>query len=114
MRLRTAIALGVIVLFCGTSTAFAFQEEPLAPPPGAAQMLPDASDPALALKDPKASPVDPGNKDDGKLFGFGMLPKLNFGLELLYSQQPMQLQDADSIPDEQGDVSVVGKIKRRF
>jgi hypothetical protein len=48
-----------------------------------------------------------------------VLPKLNFGLDVLYGQderqQQLQLggtQNLDSF--EQNDVSVLGKVKRRF
>ncbi len=115
MRVCTAIALALAVLSSGTGSALAFQEEPGAPPPGAAQMLPEASDPSLALQTPQANPAEPAEKGGAGVFGFDVLPKLNFGLELLYSQQPMELQDTGgTITDEESDVSVVGKIKRRF
>ena len=59
------------------------------------------------------------DKDGGlNLFGYTVLPKLNFGLDVLYGQDEQQLQlggtdDIDML-DENGDVSVLGKVKRRF
>ena len=115
MRVRTAIAFAASVLLLGTGTALAFQEEPGAPPPDAARMLPETADPALALQTPHANPAETAEKKSSKLFNFGILPKLDFGLELLYSQQPMQLHDSGGPTiEEQSDVTVLGKVKRHF
>ena len=52
------------------------------------------------------------------LFGWTVLPKLNFGLDVLYGQdqQRLQLGNPDNLGtlEENGDVSVLGKVKRRF
>jgi hypothetical protein len=43
------------------------------------------------------------------------MPKLNFGLDVLYGQDEQQLQfKGPSTVEENGDVSVLGKVKRRF
>jgi hypothetical protein len=49
------------------------------------------------------------------VFGYSILPKLDFGLELLYGQEQQQL-DLQQGPtfDDNGDVTVLGKVKRRF
>ena len=49
-----------------------------------------------------------------KLFGFSILPKMDFGLELLYSQQPMDLQQVTPLPEDNEDLTVLGKVKRHF
>ena len=103
--------------------ALAFQETPAPPPadlPQARQTSPDAL--ALQLGTPNAAPSRrrrKADKDGGlNLFGYTVLPKLNFGLDVLYGQDEQQLQlggsdDIDTL-DENGDVSVIGKVKRRF
>ena len=48
------------------------------------------------------------------MFGFNILPKMDFGLELLYSQQPMELQQATPLPEDNEDLTVLGKVKRHF
>lgn len=51
------------------------------------------------------------------MFGYTVMPKLNFGLELLYGdgQPQLDLQQAGpSFEDENRDVKVLGKVKRRF
>ena len=66
---------------------------------------------------PRLAPVKP-TSGGLNLFGYTVLPKLNFGLDVLYGQDEQQLQlggtdDIDML-DENGDVSVLGKVKRRF
>jgi hypothetical protein len=51
-----------------------------------------------------------------KVLGFGILPKLDFGLELLYGDkqaQQLQLQQG-GLSDENDDFTVLGKINRHF
>ena len=48
------------------------------------------------------------------MFGFNVLPKMDFGLELLYSQQPMQLQQTTPLSEDNEDLTVLGKVKRHF
>ena len=124
MRMFLAIAGLMAALSFGSGEALAFQETPAPPPadlPQAEQTSPDAL--ALQLGTPNAAPSAPGagkaDKDGGlNLFGYTVLPKLNFGLDVLYGQDEQQLQlggtdDIDML-DENGDVSVLGKVKRRF
>jgi hypothetical protein len=44
---------------------------------------------------------------------FGILPQLDIGLELLYGDE-QRGGGQDPIADETGDVTVLGKVKRRF
>jgi hypothetical protein len=121
MRRLFAIAGLMAALFFGSSATLAFQETPAPPPadlPQAGQTSPDAH--ALQLGTPNPAPSTPGAGKEGglSLFGYTVLPKLNFGLDVLYGQdeQQMQLGGQDNLDtlDENGDVSVLGKVKRRF
>jgi hypothetical protein len=119
MRRSIAIAGLMAALFFGSASAFAFQETPV--PPAAPGDAPQAAPPAAApmqLGTP-AGAAAPQEKQGGlNLFGYTVLPKLNFGLDVLYGQdqQKLQLGAPDSLDtlEENGDVSVLGKVKRRF
>jgi hypothetical protein len=117
MRGFCAIAGLMAALSFGSAPAFAFQETPV-PPADASQAAPQQQQaPALQLGAPGAAPAAPEAERGGlKLFGHTFLPKLNFGLDVLYGedQQQLQLQQDPTALDENGDVSVLGKVKRRF
>lgn len=118
MRRSIAIAGLMAALSFGGAPAFAFQETPV--PPASPSEAPQATPPveALQLGSP-AGAVAPKEKQGGlNLFGYTVLPKLNFGLDVLYGQDQSQLQlgapDSLGTLDENGNVSVLGKVKRRF
>jgi len=118
MRRGWAVSAGIVAaLLISAGPASAFQETPGAPPPDAIKVAPEGQAPALELQGPATGPVQPAAKGATKTFGFSALPKLDFGLELLYSNQPLALQAAPvpqgAIPDD-GDVTVLGKVKRHF
>jgi hypothetical protein len=114
---RSFAIAGVVAAFSlGTGPAFAFQETP-ASPPEVTQGTPQANAPALQLGTPGTAAAAPQADNKGvKVFGYTILPKLNFGLELLYGQeqQQMDLQQGSILEDENQDVTVLGKVKRRF
>jgi hypothetical protein len=113
---RVALAAGVIAaLLVGAGPALAFQETPEAPPE-ALSVAPDASkDPAVQMQTPATgSASQPAEKSGAKVLGFNILPKMDFGLELLYSQQPMELQQATPLAEDNEDLTVLGKVKRHF
>jgi hypothetical protein len=118
MRRSIAIAGLVAALSFGGAPALAFQETPL--PPAAPGDAPQAAPPAAAMQlGTPAGAAAPAEKQGGlKLFGYTVLPKLNFGLDVLYGQDRQQLQlgapDKAFTLEENGDVSVLGKVKRRF
>jgi hypothetical protein len=114
MRNTFAIACVLAALSFGSAPAFAFQETPVPPP--AANEIPQAPPPAaLQLGNPSGVAAPQDEKGGLKLFGYTVLPKLNFGLDVLYGedQQQLDLQGPTTL-DENGDVSVLGKVKRRF
>jgi hypothetical protein len=118
MRRALTVSAGVIAtLVIGSVPAFAFQETPAAPPLDAVQVAPKTVAP-LNLQGPAAGPAQPAEKKSGKLFGFSALPKLDFGLELLYGDQPLALQQDSTLPEgaipDDSDVTVLGKVKRHF
>jgi hypothetical protein len=115
MRKPLAVLTGVTALLLA-GPASAFEQTPDAPPPAAAQAAPPAKPPTAQLATSAAGVAQPAPAPSGaKVFGFGILPKLNFGLELLYGdkqQQDLELQQG-ALPDD-NDVTVLGKFKRQF
>jgi len=119
MRRSIVIAGLMVALSLGSRPAFAFQQE-TPPSPDATQATPQPNAPAAALQlaTPGTSVVDPKAESGGlKMFGYTVMPKLNFGLELLYGDGQPQLdlqQGGPTFEDENRDVTVLGKVKRRF
>jgi hypothetical protein len=117
MRKLAAIAIGMAALSFGGGHALAFQEMPAPPAAEESSAAPEA--PAFQLGTPGAAQANAETERGGiNLFGYKVLPKLDFGLDVLYGQDQQQLQlggsgDPDSL-EENGDVSVLGKVKRRF
>lgn len=117
MRRLCAIAGLMAVLCFGSAQAFAFQQE--TPPPPAETPEAASQAPALELGTPGGASAAPKAGQGGiKLFGHTFLPKLDFGLDVLYGegqqQQQLELQQGPTVLDENGDVTVLGKVKRRF
>jgi hypothetical protein len=117
MRIGALSTAVVATLVLGAGPVLAFEETTEAPPV-VLQVAPDAKDPAMQLQSPApAQPPAPSTEKSGtKLFGFSLLPKLDFGLELLYSEpQAMDLQQGTpSSRDNNDDLTVLGKLKRQF
>jgi hypothetical protein len=111
-----ALSAGVTVsLLLGAGPALTFEQTREAPP-AVLQVAPDAKDPAMQLQTPAPAqaPAPTTEKSGAKVFGFSILPKLDFGLELLYSEpQAMDLQQGTPT-DENDDLTVLGKVKRHF
>jgi len=102
-------------LSIGSARAYAFQERPVPPP--ATTEAPQATPPVTALQlGTPGGVAAPQEKQGGlNLFGYTVLPKLNFGLDVLYGQDQQQLElQGPTTLEENGDVSVLGKVKRRF
>ena len=114
MPRQLVIAGLVAALFASAAPAFAFQETPV-PPPEPATPAPQAKTAPLQLGTPGVSADQNAASGGFKMFGFSILPKLDFGLELLYGEddQHLQIQQGPSF-DESQDVTVLGKVKRHF
>lgn len=117
-----AIAGSIVMLAAlGSNSARAYTETPAAPsqPPVAGQDASNLIDPKIAGSG-GLSFTDPNTATPGKegtelkipgLGSLGVLPKLDFGLELLYG--PSSDNPGDR-PPESGDVGIKGTIKHRF
>lgn len=118
MRRGWTVTSGVLAaLLLGAGPALAFQETPVPPAPEGVQIAPEIKAPTFELQTPTPGTAQAPKESGSKLFGFSLLPKLDFGLELLYSEQPMELQQGTPPQDslsEDSDLSVLGKVKRHF
>jgi len=110
-----ALSGGVMAtMLLGAGPALAFEETNEAPP-AVLQVVPDAKDPAMQLQTPAPTQARTTEKSGTKLFGFSILPKLDFGLELLYSEpQAIDLQQGTPKDEGNDDLTVLGKVKRHF
>jgi hypothetical protein len=112
MRKSVFIA-GLVTLSLGGAPALAFQEMPEPPPADVPAATPQVG--PLQLGTP-GSGAAPGTEEGGlSMFGYTVLPKFDFGLDVMYGQDQQQLDLQGPITDEEsGDVTVLGKVKRRF
>lgn len=121
MRKVLALTAGLLAAWViGPGPAFAFQKTPSAPPPKASIEARDVNgaertfDLELTDSDVKAAaksskPGIPG------LRSLGVLPNMNFGLELLYSSETPEDQTAPAAKDtDQDEIKIFGTVKRRF
>jgi hypothetical protein len=92
-----------------SAPASAFQKQPEAPAAEVSYGTPEPSAPSAALQSPGSS----AQASKKGLLNLGILPKLDIGLELLYGNS-QEAQAWDPMADESGDVTVLGKVKRRF
>jgi hypothetical protein len=113
MRNR-ALAAGVIaVLSIGATPALGFEETKEAAPE-ILQLAPEAKDPAMQLQTPATGATQaPEKSGAAKIFGFNILPKLDFGLELLYSER-RPLTCSRSRHRKTMKTLPLGKVKRHF
>ena len=115
MRRLIAIAGLMAALSFGGAPALAFQETPIPPPADIPQASPPAKTPALQLGSPDAAANPQADRKGVNVFGYNLFPKLDFGLDVLYGQDQQQLElQGPTTLEENGDVTVLGKVKRRF
>lgn len=117
MRKRFAVISGALFVWAaGSAAAFAFEQTPLAPAPAAPITAPAESAPKF---DGETKKLEPQKKSGGlKIPGLGKLsvPKLNFGLDLMYGSPEKGDTDLSFSGESAGDddVTILGTFKRRF
>lgn len=125
LKIAVAVLTLTVALASGNGMqAHAFTETKV-PPPLAGQPAPSFSDPKLQLQKPETGTgLELSTPGDGKSGGtelaipgvgtIGTIPKLDFGLELLYGANGSQTPE-NNVPDEKtDDVLIKGTIKHRF
>lgn len=108
-----ALSMG---LFMAATSAWAFQEEKPAAPDASASSAPAA---AVGTQDSAARPSDDGTQVNIPGLGnLGTLPKMDFGLELLYGAnegKPAEAEPANpAATPEQEDLTIRGTMKHNF
>lgn len=118
MRRQLTIVGVIAALSLGSAPAFAFQEQPVPPAAASDANAPQTKTAPLELATPGVTPSEKTDTGGVHVFGHTILPKLNFGLELLYGEgEPelqLQQQGGPSFDENQQDVTVLGKVKRNF
>ena len=121
MRRTLALTAGLVMAWViGSGPAAAFQQGPAAPSAGASIEASDVNGPErtfdleLTESDVKAA-AKSGKPGIPGLRSFGVLPNMNFGLELLYSLEKTEDQRAPTTADtDQDEIKIFGTVKRRF
>ncbi|MFN3869208.1 MAG: hypothetical protein ACK4MF_09105 [Hyphomicrobiaceae bacterium] len=117
MKSGLAALLGCTVALLATGAA-AFQEQQGAPAGGTAVQAPaSASKPAIEFSEP-AVDAKAANGTEVRIPGLGtlgVLPKMDFGLELLYGAAG-EVRAPEARPDsaDDGDLRIRGTVKHRF
>ncbi len=120
MKTRFVVALALVAALCVGHGAFAFQEQKGSTPP-ASEAAPAPAEAApgdnkAGLSDETAAKPETGTEIRipglGKL---GVLPKMDFGLELLYGAAENQpAGQPEPAPNPEDDLTVRGSVKHRF
>ena len=119
MKTRFVVALALVAALVAGHGAFAFQEQKgSSPAPAEAAPAPAEAAPGDAkagLTDESAPKPETGTEIRipglGKL---GVLPKMDFGLELLYGAAENQPTQPVTSPNPDDDLTVRGSVKHRF
>src|SRR4030095_9250695 len=110
---RCIVNGGFVALSLGSAPALAFQEMPEPPPADIPAGTPQIG--PLQLGTPGGEAAAKTEEGGLSMFGYTVLPKFDFGLDVMYGQDQQQLDLQGPITDEEsGDVTVLGKVKRRF
>ena len=115
MSLRGSMVIaGLVVAFAATQ-AFAFQEQRQGGSPGAAS----SPAPAVDLSSPPSQDARPGSGTEVRIPGLGRLgnlPRMDFGLELLYgaaeTKQPIAPAGREEPRDD--DLTIRGSVRHKF
>jgi hypothetical protein len=119
MRSGLVLALGLAAAFVVAPGAYAFQEQKGSTSPAAEAQPAVPAEPtgdAARLSDEAAAKPEAGTEIRipglGKL---GVLPKMDFGLELLYGAAEGQpASQPEAVPNPEDDLTVRGSVKHRF
>jgi hypothetical protein len=112
------LALGMAIYAASSAYAFQQQEGAVAPAQPAVQAPADAAaNKAVGLSDETAPKPETGTEIRipglGKL---GVLPKMDFGLELLYGAADQKQPEGppEGTPNPEDDLTIRGTVKHRF
>ena len=117
---RTFALVAVLAMMAGTSV-LAFQEQPAAGAAAEKAAIGPVANPGTEPKTIDFGSTAAPAKSEGTevnipgLGKLGVLPKMDFGLELLYGASDGKNPAADDQPDpSEGDVTIRGSVKHKF
>lgn len=111
--------VGVALLLC-TARAVAFQEQPAGSPAPAAPATPPAAEQPSKPNTNLSAPDAAGNNAGGTevripgLGKLGNLPKMDFGLELLYGAADNKQSEQPQREDGRDELTIRGSVKHKF
>ena len=111
MSLLKYISIGACLLAL-SSAAFAFQEQK-----SGSQASPTPSDKAVDLATPSTIGATPALGTEVRIPGLGKLgnlPKMDFGLELLYGATETKQPEAQPRDETRDDLTIRGSVKHQF
>lgn len=114
MTFKSIISLG-IALVCVSIPAYAFQEQKIGEAPGAVDGAVAVEQPADMTLSP-AEAQKPATGTEVRIPGLGklgVLPKMDFGLELLYGANEPKQPDGEQEPTPD-DLTIRGTVKHKF
>jgi hypothetical protein len=112
MKTRFVVALALVTALVAGHGAFAFQEQKGSTPAPAEAAPGDAKAGMADDSAPKGEAAGTEIRIPG-LGKLGVLPKMDFGLELLYGAAETPAQPVPS-PNPEDDLTVRGSVKHRF
>ena len=108
----TAICLALL-----TSAAFAFQEQKSGTSVPDAAQAPAEQAGKSAVFDPNTGAISTAATTEVRVPGFGklgVLPKMDFGLELLYGAAEQKQPDSQQREEQRDDLTIRGSVKHKF
>ncbi|MEQ1696996.1 MAG: hypothetical protein ABL901_14260 [Hyphomicrobiaceae bacterium] len=115
MSLLKYIVIGSSLVVLSTA-AFAFQEQKSGSAPAPAQAPVEAAK-SVDLASPSTPGLKPTVGTEVRIPGLGKLgslPKMDFGLELLYGAAEAKQPDAQTREEPRDDLTIRGSVKHRF
>ena len=115
MSLLKYIVVGSSLVALSTA-AFAFQEQNTGSAPAAAPAAVEVAKP-VELSAPGAPDLKPAVGTEVRIPGLGKLgslPKMDFGLELLYGAAESKQPEAQSRDEPRDDLTIRGSVKHKF
>jgi hypothetical protein len=109
---RSVFITALVALSLGGAPALAFQEMPEPPPADVPVATPQLG--PLQLGTPGGAAAPESEQGGLSMFGYTVLPKFDFGLDVMYGEDRQQLDLQGPTIEQDDDVTVFGKVRRRF
>lgn len=111
---RLVIAVSVLAV---STAALAFQEQRVGEQPAPAAAVETQQPKPIELATPAPGDMKPTIGTEVRIPGLGKLgnlPKMDFGLELLYGAAEQKQPEGPSRDEDRGDLTIRGSVKHKF